>query len=107
MHGKGARFFVPLATAQEIAGAEKRVSMIYVRSMGDTEALRSEMVKRLPSYRVRSMSEYLSLMTSSSLPQLAPFISSFVGLGVVISFLVILFTMYTYSAGGSAEKSGS
>jgi putative ABC transport system permease protein len=95
LHGKGARFFVPLATAQGIAGAEKRVSMIYVRSTGDPEALRSDMVKRLPSYRVRSMAEYMSLMTSSSLPQLTPFIRSFVGLGVVISFLVILLTMYS------------
>jgi putative ABC transport system permease protein len=94
-HGKGARFFVPLATAQEIAGAENRISMIYVRSEGDTDALRDDMVKRVPNFRVRSMSEYLSLMTSSSLPQLTPFIQSFVGLGVVISFLVILLTMYT------------
>src|SRR5271168_4092454 len=37
-HGKGARYFIPLKTAQEIAGAEKRVSMFYVRSKGDTEA---------------------------------------------------------------------
>src|SRR5712692_6886210 len=36
-HGKGARFFIPLKTAQDIAGAEKRVSMIYVRSKGDTD----------------------------------------------------------------------
>ena len=34
VHGKGARFFVPLATAQDIAGAAGRVSMIYVRSTG-------------------------------------------------------------------------
>ena len=95
VHGKGARFFVPLATAQDIAGAAKRVSMIYVRSTGDTEAVRAEMVKRFPDYRIRSMAEYLSLMTSSSLPGLTPFIRSFVGLGVAISFLVILLTMYT------------
>jgi putative ABC transport system permease protein len=41
------------------------------------------------------MAEYLSLMTSSSLPELRPFLRSFVGLGVVISFLVVLLTMYT------------
>ena len=95
VHGKGARFFVPLKTAQEIAGAENRVSMIYVRSTGDTEALRSELVKRFPTYRIRSTEEYMSLMTSSSLPELTPFINSFVGLGIVISFLVVLLTMYT------------
>jgi putative ABC transport system permease protein len=95
VHGKGARFFVPLKTAQEIAGAENRVSMIYVRSKGDTEALRAELVKRFPTYRIRSTAEYMSLMTSTSLPELTPFINSFVGLGIVISFLVILLTMYT------------
>src|SRR5436305_13101605 len=36
-HGKGARFFIPLRTAQEVAGVENRVSMFYVRSKGDTE----------------------------------------------------------------------
>jgi putative ABC transport system permease protein len=95
VHGKGARFFVPLKTAQEIAGAENRVSMIYVRSTGDTEALRAELVKRFPTYRIRSTEEYMSLMTSNSLPELTPFINSFVGLGIVISFLVVLLTMYT------------
>jgi putative ABC transport system permease protein len=69
--------------------------MIYVRSTGDTEAVRAEIVKLLPTYRIRSMAEYMSLMTSSSLPELKPFIRSFVGLGIVISFLVILLTMYT------------
>src|SRR2546429_1475810 len=40
-HGKGARFFIPIRTAQQIAGAEKRVSMFYVRSRGDTDAARA------------------------------------------------------------------
>jgi putative ABC transport system permease protein len=95
VHGKGARFFVPMETAQEIAGAENRVSMIYVRSTGNTEAVRGALVRLLPGYRIRSMAEYMSLMTSSSLPELRPFLRSFVGLGVVISFLVVLLTMYT------------
>jgi putative ABC transport system permease protein len=95
VHGKGARFFVPMETAQEIDGAAKRVSMIYVRSTGNTEAVRAALNRLLPGYRIRSMAEYMSLMTSSSLPELRPFLRSFVGLGVVISFLVILLTMYT------------
>jgi putative ABC transport system permease protein len=95
VHGKGARFFVPMETAQEIAGAEKRVSMIYLRSTGNTEAALTALMRLLPGYRVRSMAEYMSLMTSSSLPELRPFLRSFVGLGVVISFLVVLLTMYT------------
>jgi putative ABC transport system permease protein len=34
-------------------------------------------------------------MTSSSLPELKPFIRSFITLGVAISFLVVLLTMHT------------
>jgi len=95
VHGKGARFFIPLKTAQDIAGADKRISMLYVRSKGDTEATRASLVHLLPSYKVRSMSEYTTLMTSSNLPELKPFIRAFVLLGAGISFLVVLLTMHT------------
>jgi putative ABC transport system permease protein len=95
VHGRGARFFIPLKTAQDIAGAQNRVSIIYVRSRGNTEAVRNELVKLLPTYTIRSMAEYSTLMTSSNLPELKPFIRSFVGIGVAISFLVILLTMHT------------
>jgi putative ABC transport system permease protein len=94
-HGKGARFFIPLKTAQDIAGVEKRVSMFYVRSKGDTESTRKEILQLTPENRVRSMSEYMSLMNSSNLPELKPFIRTMVGIGIVISFLVVLLNMHT------------
>src|SRR6202790_2477859 len=94
-HGKGARYFIPLKTAQEIAGVENRVSMFYVRSKGDTEGARAEILKLSPKNRVRSMSEYVTLMSSSNLPELKPFVRSMVGLGIVISFLVVLLNMHT------------
>ena len=95
LHGKGARFFIPIKTAQDIAGADGRASMFYVRSKGDTEGARNELVKLLPTYKIRSMAEYSTLMSSSNLPELKPFIRSFVMLGVAISFLVVLLTMHT------------
>ena len=94
-HGKGARFFIPIRTAQEIAGAEKRVSMFYVRSKGDTEATRAQILKLMPQNSVRSLSEYVSLMTSSNLPQLRPFTRTMVALGIMVSFLVVLLNMHT------------
>jgi putative ABC transport system permease protein len=94
-HGKGARFFLPLKTAQDISGAEGRVSLFYVRSMGDTERTRREIVDLLPAHRVRSMTEYMTLMNSSNLPQFKPFIRAVVAVGVVISFLVVLLSMHT------------
>jgi len=94
-HGKGARFFIPLKTGQEILGADKRVSMFYVRSKGNTEAARSQILQLNPQNRVRSMAEYVTLMSSSNLPELKPFIKTMVGLGIVISFLVVLMNMHT------------
>jgi putative ABC transport system permease protein len=95
VHGKGARFFIPLKTAQDIMGTEKRVSVFFVRSKGDTEATRAEILKLNPENRVRSMSEYVSLMSSSKLPELKPFIRTMVALGIVVSFLVVLMNMHT------------
>lgn len=94
-HGKGARFFIPIKTAQDLLGADKRVSMFFVRSKGDTEGTRVEILKLDPQNRIRSMSEYVSLMSSSNLPELKPFIRTMVGLGIVISFLVVLLNMHT------------
>jgi putative ABC transport system permease protein len=94
-HGKGARFFIPLKNGQDIVGAENRVSMFFVRSKGDTEATRAEILKLNPQNRVRSMAEYVSLMNSSNLPELKPFIRTMVGLGVIVSFLVVLMNMHT------------
>ena len=94
-HGKGARFFIPVRTAQEIAGVEKRISMFYVRSKGDTDATRAELAKLLPQFSIRSLAEYVTLMNSSNLPQLRPFTRTMVALGIVISFIVVLLNMHT------------
>src|SRR6266849_3761594 len=94
-HGKGARYFVPLKTAQDIAGADQRVSMLYVRSKGDIEATREQILSVAPGNGVKSMAEYTTLMNSSNLPELKPFIRTMLAIGMVISFLVVLMNMHT------------
>jgi putative ABC transport system permease protein len=95
-HGKGARSYVPLAKAEEIAGSAHRVTLFYVRSLGDTEGTRQQIVHELrDGYQVRSMREYLTLMNSSNLPGMTPFLDVMILLGVSISFLVVLLTMHT------------
>jgi len=94
-HGKGARYFIPLKTAQDLTGADNRVSRLYVRSKGDTEGTRQQILQAAPGNGVKSVAEYTSLMTSSNLPELKPFIRTMVGIGVVISFLVVLLNMHT------------
>jgi putative ABC transport system permease protein len=94
-HGKGARYFIPLKTGQDIAGADERVSMLYVRSKGDIEATREQIMGAVPDIGVKSVAEYTTLMNSSNLPELKPFIRTMVGIGMVISFLVVLMNMHT------------
>jgi putative ABC transport system permease protein len=94
-HGKGARYFIPLKTAQDMTGADQRVSMLYVRSKGDIEATRGQILSVAPGEGVKSVAEYTTLMNSSKLPELKPFIRTMVGLGMVISFLVVLLNMHT------------
>jgi putative ABC transport system permease protein len=94
-HGRGARYFIPLETAQELLGVERRVSMFWVKSAGNPEDVRQRLAQDLPRHRVRRMDEYLSLMVSSNLPEVRPFTNSVILVGLVITFLVVLLSMYT------------
>jgi len=93
--GRGARLFIPLRTAQELAGADHRVSMFYVSTDGATAAVARLLENQLPGYHILSMEEYLTLMNSSNLPDLQPFVRSMIGLGLSIGFLVVFLTTYT------------
>ena len=94
-HGRGARYFIPLKTAQEMLGIENRVSMFWVQSEGDPRAVHQRLVGVYPRHTIRLMDEYLSLMVSSNLPEIRPFTNAVVLVGILISFLVVLLSMYT------------
>jgi len=94
-HGRGARYFIPLRTAQDLLGVEKRVSMFWVKSAGDAEGVRQRFVQLLPRHSIRRMDEYLSLMVSDNLPEVRPFTRAIILVGLVITFLVVLLSMYT------------
>lgn len=96
-HGKGARVFIPLATAQEMAGAEGKASIFFVKctSPGYSQTVVKEVEQLLPSYKVLSMKEYMSLMTSNNVPELADFVNVMIAIAVAIGFLVIFLSMYT------------
>ena len=98
-HGKGARVFLPLATLQGLVGAQDKATAIYIKadSAANSDAVTNE-IKNAPnmsSYVVRSMSEYLSMMTPDKVPGLSAFISIVVGISVTIGFIVIFQAMYT------------
>ena len=97
-HGKGARKFVPIATLQDIIGANGKASIFYVKldNPNNAEAVVKE-IKSIPGmeqYGVHSLKEYLSLMSSSSIPGLSTFINVVIGISMIIGFIVIFQAMY-------------
>jgi putative ABC transport system permease protein len=98
-HGKGARKFAPLATLQDLNGSQGKASAFYAKldDPANAPAVVDE-IKRVPgmgTYMVRSMSEYLSLMTPGNTPGLSSFIRVVIGISVIIGFMVIFQAMYT------------
>jgi putative ABC transport system permease protein len=96
-HGKGARLYVLLSTLQDLAGAHGKASVFFIKCdhPEETSDVISEINQLLPHYELRPLRDYLSLMTSSSLPGLQTVIRSMILLATSIGFLVILLSMYT------------
>lgn len=96
-HGKGARLFVPLSTLQELVGARDKASIFLLKCTRPehTEDVMDEIRAALPGYTVRPLKDFLSLMTSTSIPGLETFIHAMIALAIAIGLLVIFLTMYT------------
>ncbi|HEY7098707.1 MAG TPA: FtsX-like permease family protein [Terriglobales bacterium] len=98
-HGKGARRFLPIKTLQDLTGAQGKASAFYVKADNpDNAEIVAAEIKRIPGmeqYQVRSMREYLSMMTPSNVPALSIFINVVIGISVIIGVLVIFQAMYT------------
>ncbi len=96
-HGKGARLFIRLSTAQEMTGALGRASIFFVKCTdpGYTDNVLAAIRKLLPRYQVLSVREYMSMMTSNNLPALTDFVTTMIAIAVGIGFLVIFLSMYT------------
>jgi putative ABC transport system permease protein len=98
-HGKGGRKFLPLATMQDLLGAEGRASAFYVKlddpANADQVEKEIQQVPGMENYAVRSMQEYLSMMTPDNLPGFAISIRIVIGVAVIVGFLVIFQSMYT------------
>ncbi|MBZ5720953.1 MAG: ABC transporter permease [Acidobacteriia bacterium] len=98
-HGRGARKFIPMATLQDLIGSAGKASVFYVKldDPANADAV-VQAVKNVPgmqNYSVRSMREYLSMMTTTSYPGLSTFINVVIGISVIIGFIVIFQAMYT------------
>jgi len=98
-HGKGGRKFLPLATMQDLLGAEGRASAFYVKlddpKNADDVEKAIQQVPGMENYAVRSMQEYLSMMTPDNLPGFQTAIRVVIGVAIIVGFLVIFQAMYT------------
>ena len=98
-HGKGARKFVPLSTMQDLIGAPGHASVFYTKLDNpqniDTVVSEIKQVPGMENYSVRSMQEYLSMMTPENLPGFQTSIRIVVAIAMIIGFLVIFQSMYT------------
>jgi len=98
-HGKGARKFIPISTLQDLNGSKDKATIFYLKL--DDPANADEVVSQIKGlsgmerYVVKSMAEYLGMMTTSNYPGLSTFIDVVVGISVVIGFIVIFQAMYT------------
>ena len=98
-HGKGARKFLSITTLQDLMGAKDKASAFYVKldDPNNADAVVSE-IKNVPGmqqYIVRSMRDYLSMMTPSNIPALLVFINIVIAISVIVGVLVIFQAMYT------------
>ena len=96
-HGKGARLFVLMSTLQEMAGAHDKASVFFIKCdrTDHTPAVMDEVRQLLPRYEIRPLKDFISLMTSSTLPGLGAFVNTMIAIAVAIGFLVIFHSMYT------------
>ena len=98
-HGTGGRKFMSLATMQDLVGAEGRVSAFYLKlddpANGPDVTKSISEIPGMEKYTVRSMEEYLSMMTPDNLPGFNLAIKIVIGVAVIVGFMVIFQSMYT------------
>ena len=98
-HGTGGRKFLPMPTMQDLNGDEGKVSAFYLKlddpSNIDSVTNAIKQKQGMGDYSVRSMQEYLSMMTPDNLPGFNLTIQIVIGVAVVVGFLVIFQSMYT------------
>src|SRR5919204_4345614 len=96
-HGRGARKFLPIATMQELIGAQGKASIFYVKADDPNNAAAIvTSIKSIPGmeqFTVRTMREWLSLMTPDNVPGFSTFINVVIGVADIIGFIVIFQAM--------------
>ncbi len=97
--GKGGRKLIPIDTMGSLMGADGKASVIYIKS--DNPSNNSLIIdeihatKGLENYKIRTMSDLLSLYTPSRFPGFDLALKVVISIAVIVGFLVIFQSMYT------------
>jgi len=96
-HGKGARLFIPLQTAEDLLQVQNKASIFWVKCTEPayTDQVTNAIRQLLSGYRITPVKELMSLMTSNNLPGLNAFTTAIIVIAVGFGFLVIFLSMYT------------
>jgi putative ABC transport system permease protein len=99
LNGHGARKFLPIETLQDLIGAQGKASIFYLKvdEPSNIDLVKKEITATsgMGQWIVRSMAEYLSMMSAGNLPGLSQFITVVIGVAVIIGFIVIFQAMYS------------
>lgn len=95
--GKLSRTFADIGRLQELYSGNDRVSAIYLKldNPANTDAVKEALQKDLPTYKVDSIEEFVSLFSTNSVPYIEAFTKVVIGIAVLIGFLVVCLSMYT------------
>lgn len=94
--GTAARVLLPLATLQELNGTPDKVTMFFVRVRdgASVERVFEGLKERFRDYKITPTAELQEIMTANT-PVFKQFLIAVVFISVVISFLIILLSMYS------------
>lgn len=95
--GKLSRTFADINRMQELYSARGLVSTIYVKldDPANTRSVIEAFQKELPTYKVDSIEDFVSLFSTNSVPYIEAFTQVVIGVAVLIGFLVVCLSMYT------------
>lgn len=97
--GKGGRKLIPLETMQQLIGAPKKVSLIYVKcdNPASTDLVLNEIrgTQGFEQNTLMTIDSWLNEMTPSKIPGFNLALEVITSIAVIVGFLVIFQTMYT------------
>jgi putative ABC transport system permease protein len=95
--GKLSRMFADIGALQEDFSAHGLVSGIYVKldDPANINAVKEDLQQELPTYKVDSIEDFVSLFSTNSVPYIKEFTNVVIGVAVLIGFLVVCLSMYT------------